>query len=95
MQPSQALDMDNFFAYMESHLEKSTMFLKNIWLRGAIMITKKFKSLQRKRQGQVNRRWTFTKSVEDLGKDMTEDVSRSGHQPDVTLLQQYYYRCDL
>lgn len=84
--------MDNLFAYLESHLEKATQFLKNIWFRGALVIIKKFKLFQRKRDGYHNRRWNFRCSQLDINGDPTAKVSRSGYHPNATILQQYYFR---
>jgi len=81
--------MDNFFAYLESHLEKAYLFLKNIWFRGSIVITKKFKLFQRKKDGHFNRRWTFKASEPDnTQSDLTPQISRSGFNlnKDTTIL---------
>jgi hypothetical protein len=51
--------------------------------------------LQRKKQGAQNRRWTFGKSVLDLGKNPSDDTSKSFDKPSSSPLQQYYYRSEL
>ena len=55
-----SLDLDNFFAYQEAHLEKTVSLLENIWYRGCLMIIKKFKMMKRKNKPNVEgSRWTY------------------------------------
>ena len=43
-----ALDIENFFGYQEAMLEKTIGMMQHVWLRGALLITKKFKVMRPK-----------------------------------------------
>ena len=45
---SYALDIDNFIGMHEAMLEKTVSLITNIWHRGAILVTKKFKFMRPK-----------------------------------------------
>lgn len=93
MQESDCLDIDNFFSYLDAHLEKTAQFLKNIWYRGAILIVRKFKLLKRRRNGYTSTRWTFRGKIDDRGPE--PNFSRPGDNDESsTPLQQYYNRRD-
>jgi hypothetical protein len=52
---SYALDIENFFGYQEAMLEKTIGLMQHVWLRGALLITKKFKVMRPKEQlNQLN-----------------------------------------
>ena len=52
---SYALDTENFFGYQEAMLEKTIGLMQHVWLRGALLITKKFKVMRPKEQlNQLN-----------------------------------------
>ena len=84
---TQTIDIDNFFAYIESHMEKAFELLRHVWFRGAILITKKFKKLQRRIDGPKPRLWSFKSADLDPNHLQTKSASTAA-----TPLQQYYWR---
>jgi len=53
-----AIDIDDFFKYLEAYRQKSKAVYKNIWHRGCITIVKKFKILKHKNLIE-NGNWTL------------------------------------
>lgn len=69
---------------MEAHLNKTVAFIKHIWLRGALVITKKFKAFKRKSEAVST--WTLKGPVYSEPPRITWDCDGA------TVLQQYYLR---
>ena len=72
------IHIDDFCRIEESYMNKAMRFLRDIYYRGAILITKKNKVLKRKDMSSIGR-WTFKGFIEEKEEDEDEEYNNPNY----------------